>query len=137
MSQIKEILVFHQVLSPEDKDLPSLTKIPEIVGAPGLVNYEVFLHEDKIEDAAQVTLLVAQNYKFELGPDISVVVTLVWDPVYGQFIPSFVPDNVIKVHLLLTFYRFTYICFILILLFRTLEDKLSSWRQQPSATAMC
>ena len=94
MSHIKEILVFHQVLSPEDKDLPSLTKIPKIVGAPGLVDYEVFLHEDKIEDAAQVTLLVAQNYKFELGPDISVVVTLVWDPVYSQFIPAIVPDNV-------------------------------------------
>ena len=108
MSQIKEILVFHQVLSPEDKDLPSLTKIPEIVGAPGLVNYEVFLHEDKIEDTAQVTLLVAQNYKFELGPDISVVVTLVWDPVYSQFIPAIVPDNV-QVCLLLLFSRFEFI----------------------------
>ena len=103
----KEILIFHQEFDGDRffSNLPSLPKVPEIVGAPGLVDYDVFLHEDKIEDAAQITLFVAQNYKFENRSDISVVVTLVWDPVYGQFIPSIVPDSVIKVHLLLlTFY---------------------------------
>ena len=94
MSDIKEIVVYHQVYKPEDSSPPSMAEVPEIVGAPGLVDYEVFLHEDKTEAAAQVTLLVAQNYKFDLGPDISVVVTLVWDPAYGQFIPAIVPDNV-------------------------------------------
>jgi len=94
MSDIKEIVVYHQVYKPEDGSPPSMAEVPEIVGAPGLVDYEVFLHEDKTEAAAQVTLLVAQNYKFDLGPDISVVVTLVWDPAYGQFIPAIVPDNV-------------------------------------------
>ena len=115
MNRNKEVLIFRQEFDGDRfsffSNLPSLTKVPEIVGAPGLVDYEVFLHEDKIEDAAQITLFVAQNYKFEHRPDISVVVTLVWDPLYGQFIPSFVPDNVIKVHLLLTFYRFTYVSF--------------------------
>ena len=94
MSDIKEIVVYHQVHTPGDGSLPSLTEVPEIVGAPGLVDYEVFLHEDKTEGAAQVTLLVAQNYKFDLGPDISVVVTLVWDHGFAQFIPAIVPDNV-------------------------------------------
>lgn len=94
MSDIKEIVVYHQVYTPGDSSLPSLTEVPEIVGAPGLVDYEVFLHEDKTEGVAQVTLLVAQNYKFDLGPDISVVVTLVWDHGFAQYIPAIVPDNV-------------------------------------------
>ena len=41
-----------------------------------------------------MTLLIAQNYKFDLGPDMSVVVTLVLNPEYGQFIPAIVPENV-------------------------------------------
>ena len=127
MRKSKEILIFHQECDGDRfSNLPSLTKVPEIVGAPGLVDYEVLLHEDKIEDAAQVTLFVAQNYKFENRPDISVVVTLVWDQVYGQFIPFIVPDSVIKVHLLPTFYRFSYVCFISTLYFSTSEEKLSS-----------
>ena len=94
MSEIKEILVYRQEVIPGDVAKPALTTVPEIVGAPGLVDYEVFIHEDKAEDAAQVTLLIAQNYKFDLGPDILVVVTLVFDPEYSQFIPAIVPDNV-------------------------------------------
>ena len=95
-TQIKEIVIYRQVL-PEvstGPGLPALTEIQGIVGVPGLVDYEVFLHQDKTGDVAQVTLLIGQNYEFALGPDISVAMTLVWDEVYGQYIPAVVPDNV-------------------------------------------
>ena len=95
-TEVKEIVIYRQ----EIQDLstlanpPVLTNIQGVVGVPGLVDYEVFLHQDKIEDTAQVTLLIGQNYEFFLGPDISVVMTLVWDKEYGQYIPAIVPDNV-------------------------------------------
>ena len=57
MSTIKEILVYHQELN-TTVTKPALTKVPEIVGAPGLVDYEAFLHRDNVDDAAQVTLLI-------------------------------------------------------------------------------
>ena len=89
-------MIYRQVL-PEvliNPGPPALTEIQGIVGVPGLVDYEVFLHQDKTEDVAQVTLIIGQNYEFALGPDISVAMTLVWDELYGQFIPAIVPDNV-------------------------------------------
>ena len=88
-TEVKEIVIYRQMIQD-----PVLTNIQGVVGVPGLVDYEVFLHQDKIEDTAQVTLLIGQNYEFFLGPDISVVMTLVWDKEYGQYIPAIVPDNV-------------------------------------------
>ena len=88
-TEVKEIVIYRQMIQD-----PVLTNIQGVVGVPGLVDYEVFLHQDKIGGTAQVTLLIGQNYEFFLGPDISVVMTLVWDKDYNQYIPAIVPDNV-------------------------------------------
>ena len=95
-TQVKEIVIYRQVIQDTSTLAapPALTNIQGIVGVPGFVDYEVFLHQDKIEDTAQVTLLIGQNYEFHLGPGISVVMTLVWDDQYVQFIPAILPDNV-------------------------------------------
>ena len=105
-TQIKEIVIYRQIFHTEasiNPGPPALTQIQGLVGVPGMKDYEVFLHQDKTKDVAQVTLLIGQNYEFALGPDISVAMTLVWDEVYGQFIPAVVPDNVQVSHYCLMF----------------------------------
>ena len=102
-TQIKEIVIYRQIHPLEESAnpgfLPTLDEIQGIVGVPGMSDYEVFLHQDKTSPVqAQVTLIIGQNYEFALGPDISVAMTLVWDEVYGQFIPAVVPDNVQVYH---------------------------------------
>ena len=59
-TQIKEIVIYRQVL-PEvliNPGPPALTEIQGIVGVPGLVDYEVFLHQNNTEDVGHsITLL--------------------------------------------------------------------------------
>ena len=96
-TQIKEIVIYRQIfpeVSINPGSPPTLDEIQGIVGVPGMSDYEVFLHQDKTEDVAQVTLIIGQNYEFALSSDISMAMTLVWDELYGQYIPAIVPDNV-------------------------------------------
>ena len=61
---------------------------------PGLADLEVFLFQQTAVYSPQVVLLLAQNINNDLFPDVSVLLSLMFDTANNQYIPAIMPDNV-------------------------------------------
>ena len=70
----------------------SITMVP--VTVPGLADLDVFLFQQTAVYNPQVVLLLAQNINYDLGPDLSVLLSLMYDTENNQYIPAIMPDNV-------------------------------------------
>ena len=70
----------------------SITMVP--ITVPGLADLDVFLFQQTAVYNPQVVLLLAQNINYDLGPDLSVLLSLMYDTENNQYIPAIMPDNV-------------------------------------------
>ena len=70
----------------------SITMDP--ITVPGLADLDVFLFHQTAVYNPQVVLLLAQNINYDLGPDLSVLLSLMYDTDNNQYIRAIMPDNV-------------------------------------------
>ena len=70
----------------------SITMVP--ITVPGLADLDVSLFQQTAVYNPQVVLLLAQNINYDLGPDLSVLLSLMYDTENNQYIPAIMPDNV-------------------------------------------
>ena len=70
----------------------SITMDP--ITVPGLADLDVFLFHQTAVYNPQVVLILAQNINYDLGPDLSVLLSLMYDTDNNQYVRAIMPDNV-------------------------------------------
>ena len=94
-----EVWVYRQTRSLATSVISSMARTVAVdnIAAPGLVNIEVLQFQDRARDGPVIHLFIAQNVKFDFGPDFSNLVTLSLniDPNadHHSYVPAIQPDR--------------------------------------------
>ena len=86
----QEMLLDSDVVTP----VTGMSVTMDPITVPGLADLDVFLFQQTAVYNPQVVLLLAQNINYDLGPDLSVLLSLMYDTENNQYIPAIMPDNV-------------------------------------------
>lgn len=74
-----EVWVYRQTRTLATGDIGAIARTDDNIAAPGLVDIEVVQFQDGTGDRPVINLFIAQNVKFDFGPDFATLLTLSLD----------------------------------------------------------
>jgi len=93
-SGFSEMWVYKQTRNLAKGVISTMEKTDNSIATPGLRDFEVILFQDSKEDSPVIHLFLAQNVKFDFGPDFAMLMTLHYDVSSGQYAPAVLPNSI-------------------------------------------
>ena len=90
-----EIWVYKQWMDLSDMKASDVLRMDKnVISTPGLVDFEPLMLQNGPTEEAVIYMFLAQNVKFDFGPDFAMLMTVHFDVERKTYNPAILPENI-------------------------------------------